>query len=142
MLSRKFLRDAETPGWAASAISGTRKAAAIAAAVRPATVCSLTDDEAWTSNRPLALGSRAVEAMETVFNGLKKVVEPARGSLRLVVDGDGMTAMAIADVDAILSGCGFWSACAEDLQDCVNVLILKEEVQVDKVIEEIGELNG
>ena len=80
-------------------MSGTRNAAAIAAAVRPATTCSLTDEDARTSNGPVALGSRAVAA---VFSGLKKVVEPASGSLRLAVEGEGSTAMATTDADAIL----------------------------------------
>jgi hypothetical protein len=42
-LKSKFLREAETPGWAASAISGTTAAASKAKPVSPAMFCSFCE---------------------------------------------------------------------------------------------------
>eukprot|EP00262_Sarcandra_glabra_P014960 TRINITY_DN4511_c0_g1_i1.p1 TRINITY_DN4511_c0_g1~~TRINITY_DN4511_c0_g1_i1.p1 ORF type:complete len:126 (-),score=17.08 TRINITY_DN4511_c0_g1_i1:87-464(-) len=72
MLSKKFLRDGEIPGCAASATSGITMAAVRAKAVNPVTAFSLSD--AWTWILPLDFDDPDF-AIEGSFMGLKKLSE-------------------------------------------------------------------
>lgn len=99
MLSKKFLREGETPE-AASATSGITIEAVSAAAVRPVTAFSLR--EALTSSLPLDLDAAAgVKALEGLTgSGLKKVSEEDWILFWLAL-GNGI-AIVTAVVDAIL----------------------------------------
>lgn len=99
MLSKKFLREGENPGCAASATSGITIAAVSATAVSPATAFSFMDD-AWISILPLLFnGDGAIAAFGDSFNiGLKKASEP-RG---LLCPAEVMASAAAIDEDAIV----------------------------------------
>lgn len=101
MLSKKFLREGESPGCAASAMSGITIAAVSATAVSPVTAFSFIDDAARISVLPLLFsGAGMVVAFGDSFIGLKKVSEP-RG---LLCPAEVMVSAAVTDEDAIVFG--------------------------------------
>lgn len=96
MLSKKFLRDGETPGPAASATSGITMEAVRAAAVNPVANFSLKDPALICSR---ALGLWATTAFDGLTgNGLKKASE--LGNRFWIVRVEGM-AIETAEVEAI-----------------------------------------
>nr|DAD44309.1 TPA_asm: hypothetical protein HUJ06_002539 [Nelumbo nucifera] len=98
MLSKKFLREGEIPGPAASATSGITMEAVRAAAVNPVTAFSLSDDRTWSF--ALALDEVASIALEDLKGkGLKKASELG-GSLLWLAEVNGV-AIETAEVDAI-----------------------------------------
>ncbi|CAK9144167.1 unnamed protein product [Ilex paraguariensis] len=95
MLSKKFLRDGETPDPAASATSGITIEAVSAAAVNAVTAFSF--NEALASNFPMGFGA-AIAFDGLTGNGLKKPSEV--GSLFWLAEVSGI-AMKTAEVEAI-----------------------------------------
>lgn len=111
ILSKKFFRDGEIPGCAASAISGITSAAVRAAAVNPVIAFSLIDDDAvmistWLLDLTLLL-------MDLVFsfNGLKNSPEPAnRVTLWL-------TGIAMVFATVTIAMLVFTSVCLQNARD-------------------------
>ncbi|CAL9106222.1 unnamed protein product [Musa acuminata var. zebrina] len=105
MLSRKFLRDGDRPGWAASATSGITNAAAKAAAVNPASACSFTDDgvdeeaRTWRERR-WGLGV-CLPAFVGVLMEWKKASEPETALFWVAEEGEAKPTVSAATADAI-----------------------------------------
>lgn len=103
MLSKKFLREGETP-LAASATSGTTMEAVKAAALNPATAFSW--NEALTTNFPAGLDTTAAALDDLRGSGLRK--PSAVGRVLWAARGSG-SAIDTAEVEAIIN---FFVSCS------------------------------